>query len=141
MLVTSLQPRVASSAGLLIADDEEAICFALARRARALGLLPIVASDGQIALDLFLQHPGEVAAAVLDWRMPRLDGLRTAELMRAAQPELPVCLLTAFDRDLPRIDLDQLGIRRVLAKPFDLAEFERVLVDWGLVGKPLAAAG
>lgn len=122
---------------ILIADDEEAICFALSRHARALGLSALVAPDGLSAAELF-EANDDIAAALLDWQMPRLDGLALAEQVRARSPELPLSIMTAFDARLPT---DVAGRFRILAKPFDLEAFDDLLADWGLVACRRSVAG
>jgi two-component system, cell cycle sensor histidine kinase and response regulator CckA len=104
---------------LVIADDEEAICFALARAARRAGLDPLVAADGRRAVAL--AAAAEVlVAAVLDVRMPGLGGVEAGLAIRAARSAVPVALMTAF-ADLPPTGL--LAPDRVFRKPFDLGAF------------------
>jgi DNA-binding NtrC family response regulator len=105
---------------VLIADDEEAICFALAREVRRRGLDPVVAADGTRAVALAAAG-GRLAAAVLDVRMPRLDGVSAALAVRRARPGIPLALMTAFGDGRPPPALGP-GVR-LFRKPFDLAEF------------------
>lgn len=104
---------------LVIADDEEAICFALARTARRLGLEPLVAADGRQAVAL-VSGAADLVAAVLDVRMPGLGGVEAGYVIRAARPELPVALMTAF-AEYPPTDL--FVPDRLFRKPFDLGDF------------------
>ena len=114
-------------ARILIADDEEAICFCLTRAVARRGYVARVAADGRTAVDLVRRHAGRVGAAFLDVRTPRLDGLSALAAIRAIDPRLPCCVMTAFhgDRDVRRslagVDID------VLRKPFDLKDFEALL--------------
>jgi DNA-binding NarL/FixJ family response regulator len=55
------------------------------------------APDGRVAVDACLAHRPQVA--LLDVRMPVLDGLAAAEELRRAAPEVAVLILTTFGED------------------------------------------
>jgi two-component system sensor histidine kinase/response regulator len=67
------------------------------------GIQIIKAHDGQEALELLLQH--DVAVALLDVQMPRMNGFELAELMRGAvrTRHVPIIFLTAGTPDYGRI--------------------------------------
>lgn len=105
---------------VLIADDEESICFVLSREAQRQGLTPMVAPDGGRAMTLAATAEGQLVAAILDVRMPVLDGVTAAVTLRAEQPELKVAVMTAFDDTA----LDRLPPAvQLFRKPFDLSAF------------------
>lgn len=105
---------------VIIADDEESICFALAGEVRRQGLTPLVAADGGQAVTLAVAAEEQLVAAILDVRMPVLDGVTAAETLRSAQPMLAVAIMTAFDD----ISLARLPpVVRLFRKPFDLSAF------------------
>jgi CheY-like chemotaxis protein len=110
--------------GVLIADDEEVICYSLSRELRRRGAAVFVAADGAEALELFRAHAGAIDAVVLDVRMPRLGGPETLRELRRLAPTLRCCLMTAYglgaDDAMPR-DVE------LLRKPFDLDAFVRVV--------------
>jgi CheY-like chemotaxis protein len=67
---------------------------------------------------------------ILDRMLPDMDG---AELLRRARADqrtatLPVLLLTAAARQ--SAELDDGALTRILAKPFDLAEFRELLAEF-----------
>lgn len=119
---------------VLIADDEEAICFALSREARRHGLTPLIAADGARAVALADSAGEGLVAVVLDIRMPRLDGVSAALAILAARPGTYLALMTAFgDYQLPAA----LGNAvRLFRKPFDLAAFS----DWLACAVPREAS-
>ncbi|PSL53603.1 LuxR family two component transcriptional regulator [Saccharothrix carnea] len=55
------------------------------------------AADGQEAVELARVHQPDVA--LLDIRMPRLDGLATAAELRQTVPDVAIVMLTTFDED------------------------------------------
>ena len=88
------QPAPSSGKLVLCVDDE-----AVGLRVRRLilersGYRVITAPDGPTGLVLFDDNP--VEAVVLDYSMPGMDGGQVAARMRAAKPEVPIVLLSAY---------------------------------------------
>lgn len=112
---------------VLIADDEEAICFALSREAHRHGLTPLVASDGARAVALADSAGASLVGVILDIRMPRLDGISAALVILHDRPAIPLALMTAFGESQLPPALE--SAVRVLRKPFDLAAFSAWLAS------------
>jgi len=75
------------------------------------------ASDGAEALRLCADlHPD---VALMDLRMPGMDGLTAIEKLRAAQPEIAVVILTTFNEDDLMFRGLQAGARGYLLKDTD----------------------
>ncbi len=107
--------------GVLIADDDEAICFSLSRALRRQGMTVYVAADGRAALDLFLARAGDIDVAFLDVRMPRMDGLETLAAMRRIAPNVA----SASSRPSGRRRLVRRGPRPFWESPSTLRCFVR----------------
>ena len=107
---------------LLIVDDEADIRFLLRRMAeQAEWHVSGEAASGQEALDCYRQVKPDVV--VLDFRMPGLSGLETAERILAEHPDQAIVFFTAFrDSALERAAL-ALKIRACLPK----SELNRLL--------------
>lgn len=112
---------------VLIADDEEGICFALARAVRRRGLTPHVAADGRTAVEVFRRRREHIRAVFLDVRMPGLGGLEALDELRSAGAAVPCCLMTAFARERDVAARLTRAAVTVLEKPFELAAFTAVL--------------
>src|SRR5262245_23295877 len=87
---------MASRDGVLVADDEELIRALLGLALRGEGLRAWVAADGPEAVELFRQHQADVGVALLDVRMPGLDGPQALARMRELRPDLPCIFLTGY---------------------------------------------
>ncbi|MEU8383201.1 response regulator transcription factor [Streptosporangium sp. NPDC048865] len=78
------------------------------------------AADGREAVELVRAHRPDIA--LLDVRMPRLDGLSAAAELRAATPEVAVVMLTTFDEDEYVSRALDAGVRGFLLKASDPRE-------------------
>jgi CheY-like chemotaxis protein len=117
---------------ILIVDDDPGNRFALSKVLAGLGYEIDVAEDGESALDLVREN--EYALAVLDYRMPGMDGVELYRKIHAIQPGVVGVFLTAFttiDTVFPAIEA---GVTRVLSKPVDFNELIPLVED--SIGKP-----
>lgn len=106
---------------ILIADDNQQITSILANYARREGFEPVVALDGQQALELFEQHEKNIDVVLLDVMMPKLDGFEVCRELRR-RSMVPIIMVTARGEDFERImDLD-IGADDYILKPFSAGE-------------------
>nr|WP_251044411.1 MULTISPECIES: response regulator transcription factor [unclassified Lysobacter] len=81
------------------------------------------APDGQSGLHLASSK--DYDAIVLDWNLPRLDGLTVLRRLRGeAKKKVPVIMLTARDQLADKIDGFEAGLDDYLVKPVALPEIE-----------------
>lgn len=82
---------------VLLADDEPMVRAGVRSILATDTGIEVVAEagDGREAVELALAHRPDVA--MLDIRMPRLDGLSAAAELRAVLPDVAVVMLTTFD--------------------------------------------
>lgn len=107
---------------VLIADDQPLLLSALTTVIDAVDGLEVTATagNGAEALEHMVRH--RVDVAVLDIRMPVLDGLETARRIRQQHPETAVLFLTTFNEpELVREALDA-GAAGFLLKDADPTE-------------------
>ena len=115
-------------ARMIVADDDEDICRDIAKRMERMGVETHYATHGAQAVEAI--HAAQEAGrpydlVLLDWKMPGLDGLETARLIRKddAPGKTPILMFTAYDwRDIEQ-DALEVGIRQFLPKPFFLSNF------------------
>jgi len=86
----------------LLVDDLEENLLSLEALLRRDGLVLLKARSGDEALELLLRY--DVALALIDVRMPGLDGFELGELMRGAERtrRVPIMFVTAEDADRQR---------------------------------------
>jgi CheY-like chemotaxis protein len=105
---------------ILVADDESAILGLAALSLDALGHRSVTASDGQQALDRFLEHNSEIDAVMLDLTMPRMNGEEAARHIRAICPGVPIVLVSGYGREDVEARVDNSLFSGFLQKPFML---------------------
>ncbi len=108
---------------VLIADDDPIPRRLLEASLCAAGYDPVLAVDGVEVLRI-LSEPNSPRLVVLDWEMPRLDGLGVCRALRSGcqEPYVYLLLLTANDRPDAVIEGLDAGADDYVAKPCDLGE-------------------
>lgn len=111
---------------LLIADDEEDLATFLAQRLRKRGLDVTLALSGAEAVSAANELTFDVA--IVDLKMPDLDGITVMEELKSAQPYLEVLMLTGHGSHASAWEAGRLQAFRYLLKPFDFDElFDLIL--------------
>jgi DNA-binding response OmpR family regulator len=107
---------------VLVADDDEDIRSLVSFRLQRSGYRVLVASDGEEALALALEHTPDLA--VLDVMMPKLDGYEVTSRLRGedATRAMPVILLTARAQEADVARGFESGADDYLRKPFSPQE-------------------
>ena len=105
--------------GVLLADDEAMIRAGVRAILAAAADIEVVAEagDGRMVLEQARLHRPDVA--VLDIRMPVLDGLSAAAVMRRELPDTAVIMLTTFGEDEYIADALEVGVSGFLLKSGD----------------------
>jgi len=101
---------------ILIAEDETIIRLDLRDLLERAGHDVVAeARDGVEAVDLAREHDPELA--VMDVKMPRLDGIEAAKRILAERP-IPIVMLTAYGQDELVGRAVEAGVFGYLVKPF-----------------------
>ncbi len=85
----------------------------------------VTAENGREALDIL--ERGSVDLAVLDLRMPVMDGIELLSVMSESFPEVPHLVMTAFGTPVIEKQLKKAGALNVLEKPFDIDTLEEAI--------------
>lgn len=104
---------------ILIADDNEGILDILKTYVAKEGYNPIIALDGQQALEQFHSHAPVLL--LLDVLMPKKDGFQVCKEIRS-QSNVPIIMVTAKGEDADRIMGLDIGADDYIVKPFSPGE-------------------
>lgn len=105
---------------LLIVDDEKRFAETLSKRLTARGLYVDCVHSGPDALKLVQTKPFDVA--LLDVRMPGMDGLEVLREVKKLQPLLQVILLSGNASINAAVEGMRLGALEYLLKPANLED-------------------
>ena len=103
---------------LLVVDADEAVRRSAHHLLGCQGASVETARDAHEAIALMRQAP--YSAALVDIRLPDLDGYEAFKRLREVQPNVPVILMTGFGWDPTHsiVKARQEGLQTVLYKPF-----------------------
>ena len=114
---------------VLVVEDELLIRWSIAETLAHAGHTVIEAEDGVTAVMALKNDAERIDAVVLDYRLPDSDDLTLLATVRRLSPETAVVLMTAFGTpEVVKGALD-LGVYRVLHKPFEMHDLESLLRD------------
>jgi len=121
----------------LVVEDEVRLAEALQMGLQAEGFTADVAHDGEQGLHLAVERPYD--AVVLDVMLPKLNGYRVCQRLRAAGNWVPVLMLSAKDGEYDQAEGLDVGADDYMVKPFSyvvLVARLRALIRRGAPPRP-----
>lgn len=106
---------------VLIVEDDRSMAELLQKGLEEENHVVSVAHDGAEGLELTQSYQFDVL--VLDWMLPRMDGLELARRVRKSGRSFPILMLTARDAVPDIVKGLDAGADDYLTKPFSFAEF------------------
>jgi two-component system response regulator ChvI len=130
------------TATIALVDDDRNILTSVSIALQAEGFLTRLYSDGETALKALTDNPPDLA--VLDVKMPRMDGMELLRRLRE-RSAVPVIFLTSKDDELDEALGLALGADDYIAKPFSqrllIARIRAILRRTEMRETPAAEAG
>lgn len=97
-VITDNNPWVGKQQKILVVDDNQTSCRLLNTQLAQWNFEPIIALSGLKALQVLDRDPN-FALIIIDYKMPKMDGLQLSKLIRKKYPALPLILMsTAGDK-------------------------------------------
>lgn len=123
------QPYAADAARILIVDDEPDIATTLSHILMSGGFVADAFCGPEMALSNF--KPGYYHLALLDIRMPQMNGFQLYRKLKEKDPRLPVCFMTAFEvyPDEYEKILPQQDVRAFIKKPVGMTTLVKIIRD------------
>jgi two-component system response regulator ChvI len=107
---------------IALVDDDRNILTSVSIALEAEGYRIMTYTDGASALDGFKSSPPDLA--ILDIKMPRMDGMETLRRLRQ-KSDMPVIFLTSKDEEIDELFGLKMGADDFIRKPFS----QRLLVE------------
>lgn len=82
------------TARILIIDDDERICESLSTVLKEEGYVVEVAKNGKEAIDM--SHSRFYNLAIIDWRLPDIEGTKLLGALKETTPKMPKIMLTGY---------------------------------------------
>lgn len=110
---------------ILVVDDERPNREMLSDFLELRGFKVITANDGKQALNSFKR--GNIDAAIIDIKMPVMNGIDCATIIKKSKPNFPIIMITGHLESENQQFIEKLGIGHLLIKPLNINEIEKIL--------------
>ena len=115
---------------ILIAEDDATIANSLKKKFAEENIDILIANNGDEALEMLVENSFD--ALLLDWRMPKKNGLEVCKILRENKNQIPIILLTAVIDIDNKVEALNVGADDYITKPFS---FEEVLARFRIIRK------
>lgn len=112
---------------LLIVDDEEKFLESMTKRLEVRGFNVIAVSRGEKAVEAAREYPVDIA--LVDLKMPGMNGEQTLEVLKKEHPLMEVVILTGHGSIDSAIECTKRGAHYYLQKPCELDRLLDVLME------------
>jgi len=110
---------------ILVADDEESMRWVLSKALKRKGFEVDLAPDGRQALELIKDNCYDLA--ILDIKMPGINGLDLLDKVRELKSDLLVVIMTAEASMKNAVEAMKRGAYDYITKPFDLDVIDAII--------------
>ncbi len=106
---------------MLVVDDDKQLCDSAVNALRTIGVTADYTLDGETAVRMVEEHfnrGDEYQIILLDWKLPGMDGIETAKMIRRQLGEnIPIMLISAYDWSDIEDRAKEAGISGFISKP------------------------
>jgi two-component system, cell cycle sensor histidine kinase and response regulator CckA len=114
---------------ILVIEDEEPLVELFRQVLERLGYRVLQAETGKEAVELAKTFDGQIDLALLDIKLPDMDGGRVYPLIMEARPDLKVIVCSGYSIHGPAQDILDAGAEGFIQKPFSIAPFAEKLKE------------
>ncbi len=106
---------------MLVVDDDKQLCESTTASLKSIGIRAEWTLDGESAVKMVKQHHAihnDYHIILLDWKLPGMDGIKTArELRKQLGDDVPILLISAYDCSEIEDEARAAGVNGFLSKP------------------------
>lgn len=106
---------------ILIVEDEGSLSGYLTKELQFEDFNVLVATNGLAAMETYQAHQNELLLILLDWMLPKLDGMEVLRRIRK-HDQVPVIIMTARDYVGDKVAGLDNGANDYITKPFEIEE-------------------
>jgi two-component system, cell cycle sensor histidine kinase and response regulator CckA len=126
---TSIVPIQGNGELILVVDDEPNILGVTKMILEKHRYDVISASDGPEALAIFAQQMKSISLVLTDLSMPYMDGIALVRSLKKMRPDLSIVASTGQGEQAGVAELQSLGVRNFLTKPYNTERLLATLDD------------
>ena len=119
--------EVAGDGTILLVDDEDLVLLINGEFFESLGYRVLRATSGDEALAIYREQQKSIDIVILDMLMPGKNGRETFHDLQSINPDVKVIIATGYSDGEDSYSVLQDGVAGFIRKPFDHAEFSRLV--------------
>ncbi len=112
---------------ILVIEDEEIVLDVTRALLERLGYRVLEAVTGKEAVDIVESFDGDIDLALLDIKLPDMDGGRIYPIIKKARPDLKVIICSGYGIDGPAQEILDKGAQDFIQKPYSLSTLSEKL--------------
>lgn len=106
---------------MLVVDDDEDLCLSAVHSLKSIGINPEWCLDAERAIEMIAerhQHGDDYQVILLDWKLPGMNGIEAARVIRSKYgQDIPILLITAYDWSDLEDEARAAGVSGFISKP------------------------
>ena len=103
---------------ILVVDDEPDVREVTSDMLKDVGIKPLLAEDGERAIEIYNAKWSEIDLVLLDLSMPGIGGKETLKRLKAINESVKIILTSGYSESAVGSDLKSLGFTEFIQKPY-----------------------
>ncbi len=113
---------------LLFVEDEKALLTIIEDTLKKLQCNFVTANNGLEALKI-LESTKDIDVVITDLNMPLMNGIELIKYINEKELNIPVIVMSAYIETTYLGEVEQLGVKNYLYKPFDFKKFIDLIIN------------
>lgn len=122
-------PETDDANTVLIVEDETTLRLLMERALKRAGFPVLTAEDGEAALAIYQQRAAAIGCVIVDFTMPKMDGVATLQALRGIRPDVRAILTSGYDVEHLDQSSTQQGFVAFLRKPFAVEHLLQLVTE------------
>lgn len=116
------------TSAVLVVDDDDMVRDVCKKMIELLGVRTLEANNGEEAVKVYAEKRDQIACVLMDFSMPRMDGITAFEVLRKLDPEVKVLLSSGYDEEDATRRFSEKGLAGFIQKPYEMERLKRALM-------------